>query len=50
MITFGDQAIVLDNGTERVHTYLQTKLTSKIEKVDLLGGGGILRSNHRTYR
>ena len=40
MITFGDQAnSILDNGTERVYTYLRTKLTSKIEKVDMLGGG-----------
>ena len=49
MITFGNQAnSILDNGTERVQTYLQTKLTSKIEKVDPLGGG-ILRSNLRIY-
>ena len=44
MITFGNKAdSILDNGTERVHTYVQTKLTSKIEKVDLLGGGYIVK-------
>ena len=44
MITFGNQAnSILDNGTERVYTFTQTKLTSKIEKVDMLGGGYIAK-------